>query len=68
VYLRLTPSLTLRERYHLRSGDFGSPVLGAPIPSRGRGSDGMMDGACGGVENVEALQDDLAVALDVPYF
>jgi hypothetical protein len=31
----ITPPLTLRDRRHLRSGDYGSPVLGAPSPSRG---------------------------------
>src|SRR5262245_9615133 len=36
----LTPSLSLREGYHLRTGDIGSPVLGAPIPSRGREPEG----------------------------
>jgi acyl-CoA synthetase (AMP-forming)/AMP-acid ligase II len=30
------PSPSLRERYHLRSGDFRSPVLGAPVPLKGR--------------------------------
>jgi acyl-CoA synthetase (AMP-forming)/AMP-acid ligase II len=29
-------SPSLRERYHLRSGDFRSPVLGAPVPLKGR--------------------------------
>ncbi len=33
------PSPSLRERYHLRSGDIGSPVLGAPIPTEGRAPD-----------------------------
>jgi DEAD/DEAH box helicase domain-containing protein len=31
------PSPSLREEYHLRSGDVGSPVLGAPSPQGGGG-------------------------------
>jgi hypothetical protein len=34
----LPPSPSLREGYHLRSVDFGSPVLGAPVPSEGEGA------------------------------
>lgn len=34
------PSPSLRESYHLRSGDSESPMLGAPSPSRGGGRTG----------------------------
>ena len=61
VYPLHPPSPSLRDRLHRRTGNFGSPVLGAPISTEERGPEIFWDGIA--AKDVQADADVRVVAV-----